>query len=133
ERDGGIEDVVDAVTDRMSAGGDLEVVSGAVTSAPDGVTPSATGTGRGAEGAPENVIASAVNLPAGTSHAYEVQLVLTIAPGAEGAPVVTPCSAEPGGSSGGLSNAAGVEHNDLTDTAEACVTLAAITVEKSIS
>ncbi|SMF18291.1 conserved repeat domain-containing protein [Cellulosimicrobium cellulans J1] len=129
----GTGDGVYEVTDRMTADGDLEVVSGAVTSAPDGVTPSATWTGLGAEGAPENVIASAVTLPAGTSHAYEVQVVLTIAPGTEGAPVVTPCSAEPGGSSGGLSNAAGVEHNDLTDTAEACVTLAAITVEKSIS
>jgi len=129
----GAADGVYEVTDRMTADGDLEVVSGAVTSAPAGVVPSASWTGLGAEGAPENVIASGVVLPAGGTHTYQLAVVLTIAAGTEGAPVVTPCSAEPGGSQGGLSNAAGIEHNDLTDSAEACVTIAAITVAKSIS
>ncbi|MFJ2521357.1 hypothetical protein ACIOWF_20510 [Cellulosimicrobium cellulans] len=121
------------VTDRMTADGDLEVRSGAVVTAPDGVTPNAAWTGLGAEGAPENVIASGVVLPAGGTHTYQVEVVLGIAEGVEGAPVITPCSAEPGGSTGGLSNAAGVEHNDLTDSDEACVAIAYIVVDKSIS
>ncbi len=121
------------VTDRMTADGDLEVRSGAVVTAPDGVTPNAAWTGLGAEGAPENVIASAVVLPAGGTHTYQVEVVLGIAEGVEGAPVITPCSAEPGASPGGLSNAATVEHNDLTDDATACVAIAYIVVDKSIS
>ncbi|WP_163186710.1 DUF11 domain-containing protein [Cellulosimicrobium sp. SL-1] len=121
------------VTDRMTADGDLEVRSGAVVTAPDGVTPNAAWTGLGAEGAPENVIASGVVLPAGGTHTYQVEVVLGIAEGVEGAPVITPCSAEPGASPGGLSNAATVEHNDLTDDATACVAIAYIVVDKSIS
>ncbi|WP_277515198.1 DUF7507 domain-containing protein [Cellulosimicrobium cellulans] len=121
------------VTDRMTADGDLEVRSGAVVTAPDGVTPNAAWTGLGAEGAPENVIASGVVLPAGGTHTYQVEVVLGIAEGVEGAPVITPCSAEPGASPGGLSNAAGIEHNDLADSDEACVAIAYIVVDKSIS
>lgn len=121
------------VTDRMTADGDLEVRSGAVVTAPDGVTPNAAWTGLGAEGAPENVIASGVVLPAGGTHTHQVEVVLGIAEGVEGAPVITPCSAEPGASPGGLSNAATVEHNDLTDDATACVAIAYIVVDKSIS
>ncbi|MBN0038711.1 hypothetical protein JN535_00815 [Cellulosimicrobium cellulans] len=128
----GAADGVYEVTDRMTADGDLAVVAGSVT-APDGVTPNASWTGQGDEGAPENVIASGVTLPAGGTHTYQVDVVLGIAEGVEGAPVITPCSAEPGASPGGLSNAAGVEHNDLTDSDEACVAIAYIVVDKSIS
>ncbi|WP_261166461.1 DUF11 domain-containing protein [Microbacterium sp. Marseille-Q6965] len=120
------------VTDRMTADGDLEVVSGSVTTAPAGVTPNASWTGLGAEGADENVIASGVTLPAGASHTYRVEVIIGIADGVTGVPVVTSCAADPN-ESGGLSNAAGIEHNDLTDEAEACVTIAYVTVDKTIS
>ncbi|MDF2826735.1 MAG: hypothetical protein K0R01_18 [Mycobacterium sp.] len=121
------------VTDRMTADGDLEVRSGSVVTAPDGVTPNGSWTGLGAEGAPENVIASGVVLPAGGTHTYQVDVVLGLVPGTEGAPVITDCAAVGEGGPGGLSNAAGVEHNDLTDSAEACVTVGVVTVDKSIS
>ncbi|MBN0038557.1 DUF11 domain-containing protein [Cellulosimicrobium cellulans] len=121
------------VTDRMTAEGDLEVVSGSVVTAPAGVTPNGSWTGLGAEGAAENVIASGVVLPAGGSHTYQVEVVVGIADGVTGVPVITPCSALGEGENGGLSNAAGVEHNDLTDEATACVTIAFITVDKTIS
>jgi uncharacterized repeat protein (TIGR01451 family) len=121
------------VTDRMTADGDLEVISGSVTSAPEGVTPSGTWTGLGAEGAPENVIASGVTLPAGGTHTYQVEVIIGIAGDAGGTPVITPCSAFGEDGPGGLSNAAGIEHNDRTDDAEACVTIAYITVDKTVS
>src|SRR5690606_28417375 len=117
---------------RMTADGGLEVVSGSVTTAPAGVTPNASWTGLGADGAPENVIASGVVLPAGGSHTYQVEVIVGIADGVTGVPVITDCSADPS-ENGGLSNAAGVEHNDLTDEDEACITIAYITVDKTIS
>lgn len=120
------------ISDRMTADGDLEVVSGSVTTAPAGVTPSATWTGLGAEGAAENVIASGVTLPAGGTHTYQVEVVIGLAEGTDGAPVITDCAAEPG-ENGGLSNTAEIEHNDLTDDASACITVGIVTVDKSVS
>ncbi|WP_407320272.1 hypothetical protein UQW22_07420 [Isoptericola halotolerans] len=121
------------VTDQMTADGDLEVVSGEVVSAPDGVTPSASWTGLGEEGAEENVIASDVPLDAGGTHTYQIDVVVGIAEGTTGVPVITPCSALGEDGPGGLSNSAGIEHNDLTDTDEACVAVAYIVVDKAIS
>lgn len=118
------------VRDRMTADGDLEVISGAVTSAPDGVTTSPTWTGLGAEGAPENDIATGVTLPAGGVHTYQVEVVIGLAEGTEGAPVITDCTAE---GTGGLSNSAEIEHNDLTDDATACITVGFVTVDKTVS
>ncbi|WP_203136995.1 DUF11 domain-containing protein [Microbacterium sp. JZ31] len=120
------------VRDRMTADGDLVVESGEVTSAPEGVTVSPAWTGLGAEGAPENVIASGITLPAGGTHTYEVEVVLSF-DAADGVPVITPCDATGGGEAGGLSNAAEIEHNDLTDDAAACVTVTDITVDKTIA
>ncbi|MDP3952576.1 LPXTG cell wall anchor domain-containing protein [Microbacterium sp.] len=128
---GAFEGVYD-VTDRMIADGDMEVVSGSVSSAPDGVTASPAWTGLGLEGATENIIATNVTLLAGVAHTYQVEVVIGIAAGVGGAPVITPCSADPG-AHGGLSNAAGIEHNDLTDQAEACVAIGFITVDKSVA
>ncbi|WP_235534174.1 hypothetical protein, partial [Oerskovia sp. Root22] len=85
-----------------------------MTTTPEGVTASPSWTGLGAEGAAENVIASVVELAAGGTHTYQVEVVLALAEGAQGAPVITPCSAEPGGAQGGLSNAAGINYNGLT-------------------
>ncbi|WP_309104433.1 hypothetical protein [Microbacterium sp.] len=120
------------VRDQMTADGDLEVISGAVTSAPDGVITSPTWTGLGADGAPENDIATGVTLPAGGVHTYQVEVVIGLAEGTEGAPVITDCSADPGGA-GGLSNSAEIEHNDLTDDATACITIGFVTVDKTVS
>lgn len=120
------------VADRMTADGDLSVVSGAVTSTPAGVTASPAWTGLGAEGAPENVIATGITLPAGATHTYQVEVVIGVDPASGGAPVITDCSAGPG-STGGLSNSAGIEHNDLADAAEACISIAFITIDKTIS
>ncbi|NOV97369.1 DUF7507 domain-containing protein [Isoptericola halotolerans] len=120
------------VSDRMTADGDMEVVSGAVTSAPDGVTPNASWTGLGAEGDAENVIASDVTLSAGGTHTYEIEVVIGIAEGAEGQPVITPCDELGEDGPGGLSNAAQIEHNDLTDEDTACVTIAYIIMDKSV-
>lgn len=128
----GAADGIYEVTDRMTADGDMTVVSGAVTTTPDGVTASPAWTGLGAESAPENVIASGVNLPPGGTHTYQVEVVIGIDPAVEGAPVIADCSADPAGQ-GGLSNSAGVEQNDLTDEAVACVTIAFITIDKTIS
>ena len=46
-------------------------------------------TGLGAEGAPENVIATGVMLPAGGTHTYQVEVVIGIDPAAGGAPDIT--------------------------------------------
>ncbi|GAA1993105.1 hypothetical protein GCM10009718_33460 [Isoptericola halotolerans] len=129
---GGAVDGTYEVTDRMTADGDLEVVSGAVVSAPDGVTPNASWTGLGAEGDAQNVIASDVSLPAGESHTYQVEVVVGLVEGTEGQPVITPCSALGEGGPGGLSNTAEIEHNDLTDDASACVGVGVVLVDKTV-
>ncbi|WP_162893238.1 DUF7507 domain-containing protein [Microbacterium halotolerans] len=128
---GGVQGDYDIV-DRMTASGDLEVVSGAITTAPAGVTPSATWTGRGAVDAPENVIATGVTLDAGATHTYQVEVVIGLAEGTEGAPVITECSEIPAEGQG-LSNTAEIRHNDLTADDEACVTVGVVSVDKSVS
>ena len=122
------------LTDRMTADGDLVVESGSVVTTPDGVTASPDWTGLGADQtSPENVIASDVTLPGGETHTYQVEVIIGISGDAGGSPVITPCSALGEDGPGGLSNAAGIEHNDLTDEAEACVTIAYIVVDKAVS
>ncbi|WP_162893173.1 DUF7507 domain-containing protein [Microbacterium halotolerans] len=121
------------VIDQMTAGGDLDVVSTAIVGAPDGVTANAGWTGLGAEGDAENVIASDVTLPGGGVHTYQVEVVLGMAEGIEGAPDVGACPAEPGADGGGLANTAEIVHNDLTDSDEECASVAAIVIDKSIS
>ncbi|MFB4349802.1 beta strand repeat-containing protein [Microbacterium sp. CR_7] len=128
--DGGAAGVYD-VTDRMTADGDLSVISGEVVEAPVATSP--TWTGLGAEGAAENVIATDVTLPAGGTHTYRIEVIIGLAEGTEGSPVITPCSAEPGAGGSGLSNTAEIEHNDLTDDASACITVGVVTVDKSVS
>ncbi|WP_110589570.1 DUF7507 domain-containing protein [Microbacterium suaedae] len=128
----GAADGVYSVTDKMTADGDLVVETGAVVTSPEGVTPSGSWTGLGADhDAPENVIATDVMLAAGEAHTYQVEVVFSLDT-ADGVPAVTSCDAADD-SGGGLSNAAQIEHNDLTDDAEACVTVADIIVEKSVS
>jgi uncharacterized repeat protein (TIGR01451 family)/LPXTG-motif cell wall-anchored protein len=129
--DGGADGVYD-VTDRMTADGDLDVVSSSVTGFPDGITVNDGWTGVGAEGSEENIIASDVTLPAGETQTYEVTVVVGIADGVEGAPVITECSADPS-ENGGLSNTAEIEHNDLTADDSACITVGTVTVDKSVA
>ncbi|WP_203136398.1 hypothetical protein [Microbacterium sp. JZ31] len=120
------------VTDMMTADGDLVVESGRVITTPEGVTASPDWTGLGAgQTDPENLIAADVTLPAGGTHTYQVEVVLSV-DAADGAPVVTSCD-QAGGGSGGLSNTAQIEHNDLTDDAQACITVAFITVDKTVA
>jgi uncharacterized repeat protein (TIGR01451 family)/LPXTG-motif cell wall-anchored protein len=127
---GNAEGVYD-VTDRMTADGDLSVISGEVVEAPVPTLP--TWTGLGDEGAAENVIANDVELPAGDTHTYRIDVVIGLAEGTEGAPIITPCSAEPGAGGSGLSNTAEIEHNDLTDDASACITVGVVSVDKTVS
>ncbi|PJJ70638.1 putative repeat protein (TIGR01451 family) [Diaminobutyricimonas aerilata] len=115
--------------DRMTPTGDITVGSREVVTTPAGVTASPTWTGLGPVGAPENVIATGVILPAGGTHTYQIEVVIGV-DSADGAPVVTSCD-DPG--TGGLANSAEIEHNDLTDSDDACITIAFITVEKTIS
>src|SRR3546814_1995181 len=63
-------------------------------------------------------------------HTYQVEVVLSFE--SDGAPVITPCDATSPGT-GGLSNSAQIEHNDLTDDASACVTITNITVDKTVA
>lgn len=120
------------VTDKMTVDGDMVIDSGRVISAPEGVTPSPDWTGLGAEQtSPENVIATDVTLPAGESHTYQMEVVVSV-DDADGDVVITPCSEDPS-ENGGLSNTAQIEHNDLTDDDSACVTVTYITVKKEVA
>ncbi|ROR73846.1 putative repeat protein (TIGR01451 family) [Bogoriella caseilytica] len=121
------------ISDQMTAGGDLEVFDTAITGSPEGVTPNEDWTGLGAEGAPENVIATDVTLPSGESHTYQVEVLLGMAEGIEGPPNVDECPAEPGADGGGLANTAEIVHNDLTDADNECTSVAAIVIDKSIA
>lgn len=120
------------ISDRMTASGDMTVESGQITSVPDGVTVNDSWTGEGAEGSAENIIASGVSLPAGGTHTYQVEVVIGLADGTAGAPVITECSEIPADGDG-LSNSAEIEHNDLTADDSACVTVGIVTVDKSVS
>ena len=117
------------LTDTMNIDGDIVVESAEVVSAPDGVDTSDTWTGDGTAGSPENVITTGIVLAAGGTHTYGVQVVISL-DGADGAPVATECQT---GGPGGLSNTAGVGHNGLEDSDDACITVGSVTVEKTIS
>jgi hypothetical protein len=109
------------LTDRLRYGAGITVKTATVTVTPEGVTASGTWTGQGAEGDPANVVASSVGLPAGATHTYQVQVVASLDAGAVDESTFT-CP-EPGSDgNGGFANTAGIGHNDLTDSAEACAT-----------
>lgn len=126
-------DGVYTATDMMTADGDLVVESGMIASAPDGVTVSEDWTGLGTEqDDAENVIAADVVLPAGGTHTYQVEVVVSV-DDADGVPILADCAELGEDGPGGLSNIAEVEHNEITDDAEACVMVAFITVDKTVS
>ncbi|MEE6289141.1 isopeptide-forming domain-containing fimbrial protein [Georgenia sp. MJ173] len=129
---GGGEGVYD-VSDAMDPSGDLVVEDTAVVTTPDGVSALEAWTGLGEDGAVENLIAADVPLAGGEVHTYQVEVVLSVDATDGVVPVVTQCSALGEGETGGLSNSAGLEHNDLTDEATACVTVGYVQLGKTIS
>jgi hypothetical protein len=109
------------LTDRLRFGAGIQVRSATVTEAPEGVDVAEGWTGQGAEGDAANVITSDVHLAAATTHTYTVQVAATV--DAAAADASTWACPEPGsGQAGGFANTAGIGHNDLTDTADACAT-----------
>ncbi len=108
------------LTDRLRFGKAIQVREAQVTGTPEGVTALGTWTGRGSEGAAENVVVTDVALPAGAEHTYRVEVVSTLGSGTDASTFTCP---EPGsGEPGGFANTAGVGHNALTDSADACAT-----------
>ncbi len=122
------------VTDAMDASGDLVVEATSVSGTPaDDLVALDTWTGLGEEGALENLIAAGVPLAGGQVHTWQVEVVLSVDTTDGIVPVVTQCSALGEGEAGGLSNSAGLEHNDLTDEATACVTVGHVELDKTVS
>ena len=106
------------LTDRLRYGAGIDVETARVTESPEGVELAQGWTGRGAEGADENVVASGV-LAAGDAHTYRVRV--TAALDTERADATTlACPAPDADGRGGFANTAGVGHNGLTGTATAC-------------
>uniref|UniRef100_UPI003B3B8F0F SdrD B-like domain-containing protein n=1 Tax=Pseudactinotalea sp. TaxID=1926260 RepID=UPI003B3B8F0F len=128
---GGLEGEYD-VSDRLRFGDGIDVVSSSIQ-APSGVATLDTWTGEGVEGAEENLLAADVALAAGETHTYTVDVVVAIDEAGFGSDSLT--CAEPGsGGAGGLSNVAGLGHNDLTDEADACVTIEPqVSLDKTIA
>lgn len=119
------------LVDGMTPTGSLEVIERELTDAPEGVTTNDGWTGLGAAGSAENVIATDVELGAGETHTYRIRVLIGVDT-SEGVPVVSACGTETPEGSSGLSNTAQVGHNGLTDDDEACVSVAAFTIDKSI-
>jgi hypothetical protein len=109
------------LTDRLRYGAGIEVETATVTATPEGVTASGTWTGQGADGEPVNVVATGVSLAAGGTHVYRVQVVASLDSAGTNASTFA-CPAPGSGEPGGFANTAGIGHNDLTDSAEACAT-----------
>jgi uncharacterized repeat protein (TIGR01451 family) len=108
------------LTDRLRFGAGIEVTAAEVTDTPKGVTAARSWTGRGREGATENVVATDVNLRAGATHTYRVRVEATVPGAGDGSGFTCP---EPGsGKPGGFANTAGIGHNGLAGSADACAT-----------
>jgi fimbrial isopeptide formation D2 family protein/uncharacterized repeat protein (TIGR01451 family) len=109
------------LTDRLRFGAGIEVTSADVTATPKGVTAAESWTGQGVEGDDANVVATAVNLRAGATHTYRVKVQATVDGDAANESTFT-CPPSGSGKPGGFANTAGIGHNDLTDSADACAT-----------
>jgi hypothetical protein len=109
------------LTDRLRFGAGIDVTSAEVTSTPKGVTAAESWTGQGVEGDDANVVATAVNLRAGATHTYRVKVQATVDGDAANESTFT-CPPSGSGKPGGFANTAGIGHNDLTDSADACAT-----------
>lgn len=105
--------------DRLRFGEGVEVDSAVVTQAPTGVTTSSAWTGEGAEGDPQNVVASGITLEAGSTHTYVVEVTSgfnheTVSPES------LECPAPGSGDRGGFANTAAVSHNGHEAEDEVC-------------
>ncbi|MEV0891664.1 hypothetical protein [Promicromonospora sp. NPDC050262] len=109
------------LTDRLRFGAGIDVTSAEVTATPKGVTAAESWTGQGVEGDDANVVATAVNLRAGATHTYRVTVQATVDGDAANESTFT-CPPSGSGKPGGFANTAGIGHNDLTDSADACAT-----------
>ncbi|WP_275006184.1 DUF7507 domain-containing protein [Promicromonospora iranensis] len=109
------------LTDRLRFGAGIEVTSADVTATPKGVTAAKSWTGQGIDGDDANVVASDVNLRAGATHTYRVKVQATVDGDAANESTFT-CPPSGSGKPGGFANTAGIGHNDLTDSADACAT-----------
>jgi fimbrial isopeptide formation D2 family protein/uncharacterized repeat protein (TIGR01451 family) len=109
------------LTDRLRFGAGIEVTSADVTATPKGVTAAESWTGQGVEGDDANVVAADVNLRAGATHTYRIKVQATVDGDAANESTFT-CPPSGSGKPGGFANTAGIGHNDLTDSADACAT-----------
>lgn len=108
------------LTDRLRFGAGITVTSAEVTDAPDGVTVSEDWTGLGDTlHDAENIVATGVSLAAGATHTYRVVVTAAVDAGAADAGTYT-CPADGADEPGGFRNEAGVAHNDLTASDDAC-------------
>ncbi|GAA4422630.1 hypothetical protein GCM10023169_17310 [Georgenia halophila] len=115
---GAVEGVYD-LTDRLRYGTGITVTDAQVVATPGGVSALEDWTGQGAESDAANVVAEDVALPAGETHTYRVQVTATVDTDDTDASTFT-CP-EPGTDQpGGFANTAGIGHNGLTATDEAC-------------
>lgn len=108
------------LTDRLRFGAGITVTSAEVADAPDGVTVSEDWTGLGDTlHDAENIVATGVSLAAGATHTYRVVVTAAVDAGAADAGTYT-CPADGADEPGGFRNEAGVAHNDLTASDDAC-------------
>ncbi|WP_046772467.1 SdrD B-like domain-containing protein [Jiangella alkaliphila] len=119
------------ISDQLRYGEGILVEDAQVVTTPEGVTALDTWTGQGADGDPVNVIAEDVPLAAGGVHTYQVQVVFSLDEETLTEESMT-CPEPDSGENGGLANSTGIEHNDLTDDDEACLSLGEPDLDKEL-
>ncbi|WP_158602809.1 SdrD B-like domain-containing protein [Jiangella rhizosphaerae] len=119
------------ISDRLRYGEGIVVEDAQVITTPDGVTALDTWTGQGPDGDPVNVIATDVPLSAGGVHTYQVQVVFSLDEDTLTEESMA-CPEPDSGENGGLANSTGIEHNDLTDDDEACLSLGEPDLDKEL-
>ncbi|WP_407320684.1 hypothetical protein UQW22_09345 [Isoptericola halotolerans] len=120
------------VTDRLQYGEGIEIVEAGIVTAPEGVETNGEWTGLGAEDAAVNSVASGVSLDAGTTHTYQVEVLVQLDEDTID-PSVLQCPEPGSGESGGLANSTELEHNGITDSDDVCASLPLIDIAKSIA
>lgn len=120
-RNAGGADGVYTLSDRLRFGAGIDVRSATVHEAPSGVSTQAAWTGLGEAGSQDNVVAEDVDLASGASHTYQVRVIASVDDDASDSSTFQ-CPDPGSGEAGGFSNVAGVAHNDLTETDDACPT-----------
>ncbi|TDD68591.1 hypothetical protein E1262_15165, partial [Jiangella aurantiaca] len=124
-------DGVYTITDQLRYGEGIVVEDAQVITTPEGVTALDTWTGQGPADDPANVIAEDVPLAAGGVHIYQVQVVFSLDEDTLTEESMA-CPEPDSGENGGLANSTGIEHNDLTDDDEACLSLGEPDLDKEL-